>query len=155
MILIGISYFWLSSSSGPEKLFTKYYQPYRGSVVASVVRGDSLLSTEQAAIQAYDNRNYIQAVPLLEKITQQEKSLNWRFYLGIAYLETGDLKKAESSLTVVARDSGSLFYRQAQWYLALVFLKQNNTDQAKEILLVLKKQPGTYAEKANLLLKEI
>jgi predicted Zn-dependent protease len=156
VLLIGLLYFWYAQPPTNEALFAQYYQPYRGSVLATVLRGDSVLTLEKKAIQAYDNHRYQQAIPLLEQVVQQrEGNVNWRFYLGIAYLEVGQLNKAVNTLHGVAQNPQGLFQKQAQWYLALAYLKQNQTGQARKTLQALTKQPGVYAEKAAQLLSEL
>ncbi|GGB79001.1 tetratricopeptide repeat protein [Dyadobacter sediminis] len=155
MLLTGIFFWWERPSSG-ENLFTRYYEPYPSTVLASVTRGDTLASWQQLAVRSYENNDYQKAIPLLKKLASgQADSTGWLLILGISYLETDQYQLAESSLKKVVHDPDSLFYKQGQWYLALTYLKQNKTAPAKSVLQELGKQSGIYARKANQLLSEL
>ena len=148
LISIG-SYLYMDSGSN-RALYSKYYQPYSGSVQLSVLRGDTSTNPEEQAIQAYDTRNYTEAEHLLRTvISKHPEDPDWHFYLGITYMELNNYKDAEANLSRVAQNSESLLYKQARWYLALLFLKKDQRDEAKKILNNLKNEKGVYAEKAR------
>jgi len=76
-------------------------------------------------------------------------------YAGIASLDGGFPEKAVEQLTAVSINDSKLF-DEANWYLALAFLKQKKLADAKAILENLSKQAEpVFAEKAKGLLERI
>lgn len=156
MLLMGFFYFWIAKSVSGETLYADNYEPYPSNVLASITRGDSGMTLQQQAVQAYENGRYEKAIPMLEEILNKEpENAGWQLVLGICYLENNDAEEAEKTLLKAAQNPNSLFYQQAQWYLALTYLKQNNKKQAASVLKDLAAQSGVYPQKAKQLLTEL
>ena len=68
------------------------------------------------------------------------------FLTGMAYLETNDLPKAISSFQVVIADvkdnKASELKDAAEYYLALAYLKNNDYDQAIELMSLIHDSPS-------------
>jgi len=153
VVIIGLgSYFIINSFAlNSSKLFTNYFTAYP---LEGVVRGDSISGFLKEKFNSYRNGNYRSAVSNLEELKAkhpEKEVLN--LYLGNSYLQTNQIEKAITEFQSI--DSLSTYYENAQWYLALSFLKTNEETQAKNILKKLLKYNGAYNKKASSLLKEL
>jgi len=156
VILLLVGSYWYLNDDSTESLYNKYYQVYPGSVQKSIVRGDTSYTLEEQAMQAYEGRNYQRAAALITSVIQTKpEDPDWPFYLGISYLELNDFKQAERYLKISATNPRSMYIKQAQWYLALSYVKNNQNAQAKEILNNLKLQTGVYSDKAKQLVEHL
>ncbi|QMU30525.1 tetratricopeptide repeat protein [Adhaeribacter radiodurans] len=153
-LLVGcfVYLFWRNQHK-PEQLFAKYYEPY---MIASVQRNGSTQNTQQQALQAYEEGNYKLATKAFEScLSLTPQDVSCQFYLGLSYLETQQLLKAEQSLKQVIQATPNEYVSRAQWYLALLYLKSNKTKDTVSLLQVLRQNQGFYGRKATKLLKEM
>jgi hypothetical protein len=65
-------------------------------------------------------------------------------------LETGKISEAKKELEYLSfeLDASYPYWQDANWYLALTYLRENQIDDAKKLLEKIKKNGGLYAEKA-------
>ena len=56
------------------------------------------------------------------------------YFLGVANLAKGNARQAEKYLQSAKEKTESTFYEDAQYYLALAFLRENKIKEAKEAL---------------------
>lgn len=160
-ILLALTAVWIIQLGTPdsEALYTQYYQPYPN-VFEPTLRGESdTLSLYEQAFAAYDQNNYTDAVQHFEELLQKdeldggiEKDI-LLFYIGNSYLALDKPTEAVENLTTVSKNS--LLGEQAQWYLALAYLKSEQLEEAEKMLEELTNTSGVYREKAETLLKEI
>ena len=72
------------------------------------------------------------------------------YYKGLSYIETNDDKKAFENLQWVIDSAQSPQLKiKAQWYLALIYLKQNNTTRAMSLLSSLSKNSNEVQYKKH------
>jgi hypothetical protein len=72
------------------------------------------------------------------------------YYKGLSYIETNDDKKAFENLQWVIDSAQSPQLKiKAQWYLALIYLKQNNTTRAMPLLSSLSKNSNEVQYKKH------
>lgn len=134
ILILGFgTYFMMNSLQNSEDLYSQYYETYPN-LVAPVVRGDNQdANLETKAFQAYENKEFKQAVALfsdLYKTNQKEYAL---FYQAMSYLEIeGQTQEAVSLLKNT--DWSKEFKEKSLWYLALAQLKIQNTEEAKKSL---------------------
>jgi predicted Zn-dependent protease len=157
--LAGICFFSLqyffTGRDTSEKIFAVYFKPL--SHPDMTVRGEnsSYSQPEPAAVRSYEHENYKQAIyhykALLEKQPGNEKH---RLFLGIAYLANH-----QPELAIELLNKGFTEYPEFEndrnWYLALAYLRINNTAATKSILLELEKGDSYYKDMAAGLLKEL
>ncbi len=125
---------------------------------APQARGDnSLDSLYQVANALYNQGQYEQALPLYQRyITGKEGEVdketeiqNARLFVAISLLETNQLDAAIRQLsTVLEKDEN------AQWYLALAYLKKGATEDSRKILeMIQAKERHLYQDRAAKLLE--
>lgn len=111
------------------------------------------------AMEAYDNKEYTEAIPLLEKCLETAASSTYQnkieLYLGLSYLGSNKTDKAITQFQnlAVKKDANQSI---AEWYLALSYLKGAQIEKAKTTLEQLKDLEGNpYQEKASTLLQKL
>ncbi|QMU30515.1 tetratricopeptide repeat protein [Adhaeribacter radiodurans] len=153
LILGFFVYLFWQNQHKPEQLYAKYYEPY---MIASVQRNGSAQNTQQQAMQAYEEGDYQLAAKAFEScLSLTPQDIDCRFYLGLSYLETQQLPKAEQTLKQVIQATPNEYTTRAQWYLALVYLINNKSKDARLLLQELSRDHGFYGKKADMLMEEM
>ncbi|MEZ4849368.1 MAG: tetratricopeptide repeat protein [Bacteroidia bacterium] len=155
LCIIGILVNRWSSGKDPQALFDQYYETYSipGNLRSPETHFDSLWNE---GIKAYNEQKYEEAIPLFQQILESDSlTSSASFFLGLSLLEENQLAKSAQALEMTINDENSLFRDQASWYRALIYLKQNQTDNAGETLHGLASKSGKYGELAKELLKVI
>ena len=132
-------------SVSPGKLYNEKYSSFE----LSSLRGDN--GTEASGVEeAYRQRNYQQVVALSEKST--EISIKDEFLEAVSYLELDKHTSAIDHFSrVIARDRVSdhpVYNDEAEYYLALCYLKTRNYEKALELMNTIHNNPShLYHEK--------
>ena len=137
-----------------DRLFAENYSAYE---LTTIRREND--STESKIEKAYREKNYAGVININKNSVLSVKDI---FLTGMSYLETNDLSKAISSYQVVIADikddKTSGLKNAAEYYLALAYLKNNDYDQAIELMnmihdnsshLYTKKFSGKYIKKVK------
>lgn len=141
--------------SSPETLYAENYLAYP---YVLQTRGDQA-HTDPALVQGlylYAQGEYKQAADILSKTDaiRQESPLE-TLYLGVCYIETGNLQQAFATLSTITSSSPNIATHQANWYLGLLCLKTNDIGKAKYYFSQEAGSNSAYAEKARLILKNL
>ncbi|HEV8270899.1 MAG TPA: tetratricopeptide repeat protein [Chitinophagaceae bacterium] len=117
----------------PGRLFAENYTAYE----LTTTRGEND-STESKIEKAYREKNYIEVININKNSVLSVKDI---FLTGMSYLEANELSKAISSYQVVIADvkddKTSALKEAAEYYLALAYLKNNDYDQAIELMNII------------------
>ncbi len=152
IFIIAVSfYFLMKNTPSAEKLYAQFAQHTNLNIQ---LRGTAADSLAQQAATIFNNKDYTNALPLLQKYLQQQPDdIQMKFSEAICYLETGKPAEAEKIFTTVA--GGQTAYTEtAKWYLALTALKENDLTKCRTALTAI---PNTspYFTKAKALLEEL
>ena len=119
----------------PNNLFADNYIPYKAETLDS---GNKHSDIEKA----YRESNFTKVIELNAKSPLFPKDI---LLTGLAFLETGNLSKAISSFQVVLADAdktkSTVLTDEAEYYLALAFLKNRDYDQAIELMIRIHDNP--------------
>jgi len=130
IVLLGIGWIWFSNPSD-ERLYTLYFVPDTGLPVAM-----SSLDTSRYlfydGMVSYKEENYIDALAKWASIEQSTDTL--QYFSGLAHMGLGQMAPAIEQLLPVSSDRRSAFYKEANWYLALCYLRQGNRKVAGSLL---------------------
>jgi len=132
VILVAIG-FLLSNSINPartaEELFDQHYEPY---IVPTNYRSATDINNVfHMALVEYGNQDYQKALQLFEKVLFEDESrMDVTLLTGISNLEIENYNKANNSFTKVIDQNDNLFIEQAEWYLALCYLKTGEQEKA-------------------------
>lgn len=153
IVLVLALYFVFNTLGKPttEELYNEFYEPY--SAYAPVtMRGDESIATPmKEAMLAYEISDYAVAAEKLETLPPSGER---DFYLAHSYLATGKQQKAVPLLEQLA-ETGAEPRSTINWYLALAYIKNDNTTEASEILERLAANDNSYQQKAKQLLKDL
>ena len=136
----GYNFYSLSA----EKLFAEKYSGYHWMTTDG--------TTESEIEKAYKEEKYTEVISLNRNSVLSIKDV---FLTGMSYLETNDLSKAISSYQVVIADmkgnKNLMLKDAAEYYLALAYLKNNDYDQAIELMTTIHDNSShSYTKKFSL-----
>lgn len=137
----------------PAQLFAEYFEPYPNIImptVRGVVENDSTVKAQ--AYRAYDQQNYAEAIRLFEAVQQKDEGV--LLYLGNSYLANGQPEKALPLFEKVLNNY-DVFDEQAEWYVAVSYLKLEEREKAREALQKVVARESSYKSKAQLILEKL
>lgn len=157
MILIAVVFLLLPGESDPQELFAQHFQPYPDKLT-TMGEGPVELDQDLAkqAMASYNAGAYAEALPLLQSLRQQAPDISLlKLYLGIAALQSGQQELARQSLASLA-ESNTAYQAEAQWYLALSYLKAGEASAAQEQLQAIGQNANSpYQPQARKVLKAL
>ncbi|WP_020528813.1 tetratricopeptide repeat protein [Flexithrix dorotheae] len=153
ILFLFFGYFFLFQSIDNTAIYTEFYKPYPN-IVSPQVRGVENIQTD--ILQYYEIADYNTAIILLEKeLEKNDAPLAYRFYYGLSLMEIGKTDQAIVVLNQVAESGDAKFKDPAQWYLGLIYLKQNDLKKAENIFESIAKSDNSYKKRAGELLEQL
>ena len=146
VLLFGVWQLFFTEPASAQELFAQNYKTY----ILSTPRGDSTADWRKIYAMYADQR-YEEFINEVEDDKGKHRMQD--FYLSMAYMETGQAKKAQSLLSELAKVQHPQFTDASIWYLALANLQLGNIEAAKIELERLNDFKGLYHRKAKKLLK--
>ena len=135
LVLCYLAYAFFTLS--PNTLYSDNYTPYK-----TDGPGDGKGNNQSNIEKAFRESNYTEVIHLNETSPLYPKDI---LLTGLSYLETGNLSNAISSFQVVLADAdktkSTVLTDQAEYYLALAFLKNRDFDQAIELMIRIHDNP--------------
>ena len=134
VLIVGYNFFTLS----PERLYNGQYRAYELSSVRGEATSASKLATDY---QHGQYKEVIEDRQRLETATPKDD-----FLAGIAYLQTGNVSKAISSFQSVIEKNRiattTVFNDDAQYYLALSYLRNKDYDRCLDLIKTIRNSPS-------------
>jgi len=133
--------------------FISFYQP-TGLVNSDSLQKDSLY----LGLQAFQQRNYGQAISYLKPLQMQTKSADpGKFYLALALIQVNELQQAIDLLIPLTNSNSFELREESKWYLALSNMQSGgNIEGTKALLRELSQSSySNMASKAGSLLAEL
>jgi tetratricopeptide (TPR) repeat protein len=113
-----------------DRLYASYFKSYDGT---TMVRSDkqNAPSEIQSAFNEYNKENYKQSWTMLKSISNSNKAnAEAYFFRGISAMEINEMTDAIESFNNVVKNEASLYVDEATWYLALCYLKKDDSVEA-------------------------
>ncbi len=127
-------------------LYEHYYQPQLDLMVANK---DSLAPALAMAQAAFQKKDYTETIRLLRSVLAEEPTnQSVQLALGICQTELGEIEKAKQTFSVI---DATPYREKAQWYLAMIFLKQSDARNAQTILESIQPNEVHYDEAQSIL----
>lgn len=105
------------------------------------------------AEKAFNNASYEESIPYFEAILENDPAnAQVLYYKGIALVENAQYTEAESVFLKLSKGS-SVFKYEAQWYLGLSYLKQEDKTRCKALLVTIPQEASIYKRAQELLKK--
>lgn len=118
-----------------QELFAEAFQPYSDASLNPNVRDDQNPSPFEQFLQFYWNQQYQLALQSFKKLDQELQTNDDVLFLKAnALLATGQTRVAAALLEGIISRKTSQFEQQADWYLALCFVKNGELVRAKKAL---------------------
>ena len=139
-----------TGDTGSSDLFASYYQTYD----SSVIRGRAIDSKELSeALFSYGSNDFSKADKLFSNVTP--KSAEAMFFGSICKIELDKLDEAIRDLKTLSSQN-SEYKADADWYLALAYLKKGDLNSTKSLLQNMSDNSDhAYSVKALKLLGEL
>ena len=157
LIIWGISvvFFNNPSKSQNDRIFASYYQPYKNDY-NSGYRAAETTNNFNDAVQLYDNGKYQDAVNQLQGVIKNNTiDLDVHFFIGLSFIELKDYKKAIENFSYVITKSNYALSEHTKWYLALCYLKTDQTRKGVSLLKEIANTDNYYKQLAKEVLKKI
>jgi tetratricopeptide (TPR) repeat protein len=133
-----------------DKIFTENYSPLKGIETTLGETDAEILTT--ISFDFYSSNDFENAVKFFEKLDDSLET--YMIFTGICYLELNKFAEAEIIFNKVAA-SESIFINDANWYLALTYLKLKDEEKAIDKLEEISKSTSQYSGKAKEILEEL
>ena len=132
-LLLTVGIWWILGQKSPEeKLFQAYFKPDPGLVTA--MDSESDYEFDRAMVD-YKLGSYNEAIIRWEKLqASNPQSDTLIYFLGAAYLASGEEGKALKLLESVAANPDSGLKVEASWYAGLASLKLGQNERALQLL---------------------
>ncbi len=161
LIIIGIVFLILISvkqSPRPETIFKEYYMPFE--MVNNIrITGDIGYKDDfYEALNFYKEGRYNEAAEKINVIPESymvSENSSLIFLSGLINIETDNIYKAEQYFLMVLKSNDKRYYHHAQWYLALIYLKDGKLEDAKVILFHIIDDRTSYLTKAYKILTRL
>jgi TolA-binding protein len=145
----------LTPSSDPQKIYSSYYQPF--DAYSPVTRGisgqkDMLFSD---AVKNYKAGNYEKAESGFSQVMAEDPASGTAsFYLGLTEIASGNTDNAIRALSSATVQQCE-FNNEAQWYLAMAYLKKGDGKNASVCLRKLSDKKGFYSDRSRKILRRL
>jgi len=130
VVLMGVWWSWFSSPSD-ERLYRAYFVADAGLPVA-MGGSDTSHYTFYDGMISYKEGNYADALDRWASVEQSTDTI--QYFSGLAYMGLGQMASATEQLISVGGDRRSAFYKEANWYLALCYLRKGDRRAAISLL---------------------
>ena len=114
-----------------EQIYVDHFRPYPPAVIERG-QGEYLPTVFKNAMKAYVNEDYSTALPLFEEMgTENEKIL---IYKAMSLMKLDNDNEAKALLSNLARSTEPSIKQNAEWYLALLYIKDSQIQRAIDLL---------------------
>lgn len=160
LIIIGIMFLILISVKQPlkpETIFEGYYMPFEMVNNIRITSDIGYKDDFYEALNFYKEGKYKKAEEKIGKIPESylvSENSSIVFLYGLINIETGKIGKAEQYFLML-KSGDNRYYQHAQWYLALIYLKDGRVEDAKVILFKIIDDRTYYITKAYEVLRRL
>ncbi|MBI9053938.1 MAG: zf-HC2 domain-containing protein [Bacteroidales bacterium] len=159
LFVISWSAFFAGNEVSSSEVFNTYYSKYPVLTCnRSLSESNENLKDKTLvnAFDAYEKEFYIEAKDYFNQVLIMDYSNNMaRFYASICEIELNNLKKSEKLLKDLLYKNNHIFWEQAHWYLALVYIKQEKFDKATELLNQIIENEMVHKSESKKILKSL
>lgn len=130
IILIGTITMYTGRNLSNDEIMNRYYKKYEPPTATR--SGQSETNADfTLAMEFYNTQNYGQAAILFNKIVESNpKDMQSTLLNGIANFENNKYPEAKRSFGFVIENNNNLYIDQAEWYLALCYVKTGEREKA-------------------------
>ncbi len=145
----GLWYILSNKPYSTERLVSKYYKPAHPILQVRSVE----LSSDDALKEAFSYYQQNDFANALKYFNTLDNQITAKFYSGVCYIELEQFDRALKSFEYVTNDKDNLFVEQAEWYIGLIYLMNNQKAQAIEQFTKISGSESYYSNQAEEILK--
>lgn len=149
LVVGGLWYILSNKPYSTERLVSKYYKPAHPILQVRSVELNSDDALKEA-FSFYQQNDFINA---LKYFTTLDNQITAKFYSGVCYIELEQYERAITSFEFVINDKDNLFVEQAEWYLGLIYLMNNQKTLAIDQFKKISGSESYYSNQAQEILK--
>ncbi|WP_417359402.1 tetratricopeptide repeat protein [Galbibacter sp.] len=156
LIGVGIGYLFYNAQPDFQELYAQNFEAYPN-VIAPTVRGDSEadMPMMEAAFHAYDSKNYTEAASLFGELYKETDQDYAYFYQNISLMAASKTETAVANLELHHWSTPQKYKTNAQWYVALGYLKLEHKEKAILYLEKVANSSTPIAHQAKEILKTL
>ena len=141
----------LTNNELSDSFFKSYEIPIAQRSSINIENNDYMLG-----LQYYNSRDYKNAAVQFSKVLEKNPNdMQTHLLTGVSNMEEKLYPEAENSFKTVIDHNNSLFVEPATWYLALCYLKTDETDKATKLFTKIKNEGGYYSSEAKRIIRKI
>lgn len=107
-------------------------------------------------LKYYNAHDYKNAAFQFAKVLEMNPDdMQTHMLSGVSNMEDKKFSEAEKSFTTVIDDNNNLFIESASWYLALCYVKTEEGDKAKEMLVSIRNEGGIFSRDAKKIIRRL
>lgn len=155
LVLIGSITMFPGKNLSSEEIINRYYKAYEPPTTQR--SGQSGTNADfTLALEYYNTHDYQNAAILFNKMVESNpKDMQSTLLNGITNFEKNKYSEAKRSFGNVINDNNNLYIDQAQWYLALCYVKTDEREKAIQQLEIIKKEGGIYRNDAKKIIRKL
>lgn len=154
-ILVGSLFLLNNRKLSSDELLEKYYEPYEA---PAPLRSKKTFVNQDyiTAVEYFNVHDYRKAALYFSKVVENDpRYMESTLLYGVSNFEEKNYPEAEHSFAKVIDDDNNLFIEDAQWYLALCYLKTGEQEKASRQFTSIKNSESIYSKKAKKILRNI
>lgn len=162
IVLLIVAYYVIQPGSSPvttQELVAQSIEHFPNKMKFKNLGGDMETVSPDVldAFAAYDNKDYIAAAKEMTTVVNANATrMDYRFYLGMAFIGSKKYAETINALTMVAKDTSS-YSTPARYFLGVAYAGINDVKQAKKYLneYIAAEDGVQYRKQANRLLERL
>lgn len=155
-ILCGTLALLNNRSMTTDEIFDQYYKTYDVTTPLRSLNDATGNADFSTALEYFNIKDYRNAAHYFNKVLSSDpRYMESVMMIGVSRFEEENYPEAEVSFSKVIEHRDNLFLEDAQWYLALCYLKTNDIAKAVYSLTNIRESGSIYSDNAKKILKKI
>ena len=155
LVLVGNIYLFSGNDLSGDEILNRYYKAYEPPITQ---RSNHTKTDDDftLAMEFFKTHDYKTAAIYFSKVVESEPRDMYSILLnGISNFENSKYPEAKRSFGTVIDNKYNLYVDQAQWYLALCYVRTDEKEKAVKQLEIIKKEGGVYKNAAKKIIRNL
>jgi len=155
LVIIGSIAIFSGKTTSNDEIVSKFYKLYEPP--ANHRSAQAGINSDYAqALEFYNTHDYERAAILFSKVVESNpKDMQSTLLSGVSNFENRKYPEAKKSFGKVIDDNNNLYIDQAEWYLALCYIKTEEKEKAIKQLEKIRSEEGVYKNDAKKILRKL
>jgi tetratricopeptide (TPR) repeat protein len=154
IIISSITFFGTKHLTNDE-ILNQYYKSYDGGSISRSSQA-ATNSDYSTGMEYYNIHDYKNAALYFSKVLYVDpENMESTMFYGTSSFEVNNYPEAQRSFIKVIDNNNNLFMEDAEWYLALCYVRTNDIKKASDELKAIKNSKSIYSKNAAKMLRQI